>query len=157
MFKVNLPAFYRACGITPPNAENTADEAGVIEVKDGTDFANLCRRSGVPAGTEVTLSFPDVCLVPSPPAGPVPIPYPMAALDNFNNEVRKSGFPKVKIRDAGQPSGAVRTSGDEAGAQKGLISPMNMGKTAYTSHSFKVKAEGKQIVRHMDVTSASFR
>jgi hypothetical protein len=105
MFKVNLAAFYRACGVTPPNAENTADASGVIEVKDGTDFSNLCRRSGIPKDADVTLTFPDVCFVPSPPAGPVPIPYPMAALDSFNNEVRKGGFPKVKIRDAGQLSG----------------------------------------------------
>ena len=157
MFKVNLAAFYRVCGITPPNAENTADADGVIEVKDGTDFANLCRRSGVPSGTEVTLTFPDVCALPTPPAGPIPIPYPNAALDNFNNEIRKSGFPKVKIRDAGRPAGAARTSGDEAGTQKGLVSPTNMGKTSYTIFSNNVKLEGKPVVRYSDVMMASFR
>jgi hypothetical protein len=157
MFKVNLAAFYRAFGVTPPNAENAADPSGVIEVKDGTDFSNLCRRSGIPKDAAVTVTFPDVCFVPAPPAGPVPIPYPNAMLDNFNNELRKGGFPKVKIRDAGKPSGAARISGDEAGTQKGLASPMNIGKASYTSYSNNVKFEGKSGVRHSDMTMASFR
>ena len=157
MFKVNLAAFYNACGITPPNPESTADEAGVIEVKDGTDFANLCRRSGVPKGTDVTLTFPDVCFIPPPPGGPVPIPYPLAALDGFNAEVRRSGYPKVKVLDVGQPPGNKMTSADGPGIQKGLFSPKNMGKTGFVDSSSNVKAEGKPAIRSTSFWLTSFR
>ena len=153
MFKVNLAAFYSACGIVPPNVEPTADESGVIEVKDGTDFANLCRRSGVPSGANVSLTFPDVCFVPPPPGGPVPIPYPAAALDSFNSEVRKGGFPKIKIRDAGNASVTRTSSGDEPGTGKGIVSSQHVGKTPYTAYSSDVKYEGAPVI----ITSPSFR
>jgi hypothetical protein len=153
MFKVNLAAFYSACGIVPPNVEPTADESGAVEIKDGTDFASLCRRSGVPSDAAVTLTFPDVCFVPPPPEGPVPIPYPTATLDNFNSEVHKSGFPKIKIKDAGNPLAYSRSIGNEPGTQKGIVSPQIMGKTTYAAYSFDVKSERVPII----VTPPSFR
>jgi len=159
MFRVNLKAFFKALGITPPNSENTADEAGVVEIKDGTDFANLCRRSGVPADANVTLTFPDVCFLPPAPAGPVPIPYPQAALDSLNNEVRKGGYKKVKILDSSKAPSFSKTAGDEAGAQKGVVSSKNMAKPGFTSFSHDVKFEGTPVVRMTSVTTAntSFR
>jgi hypothetical protein len=157
MFKVKLAAFYRACGVTPPNSENAADAAGEVELKDGTDLANLCRRSGVPKGATVTLTFPDVCIVPAPPAGPVPIPYPNAVLNGINDQLGKGGFPKIKIRDASQRSEFAKTAGDEAGTQKGVVSSTNMGKTTHMSFSVDVKAEGKNVTRFGDVRTTSFR
>ena len=142
MFKVNLAAFYSACGIVPPNVEPMADESGAVEIKDGTDFASLCRRSGVPSDAAVTLTFPDVCFVPPPPEGRVPILYPTATLDNFNSEVRKSGFPKIKIKDAGNPLAHSRSTGNEPGTQKGVVSPQIMGKPSFVTYSNKVLFEG---------------
>lgn len=164
MFKINLAAFYAACGIVPPNSESAADEAGVLEVKDGTDLANLCRRSGVPNGTSVTLTFPDVCFLPPSAAGPIPIPYPQATLDSINAEVRKSGFPKVKVLDFGKAHSVEASSGNEAGTVKGSTSQTNMGKAQFSTYSPNVMAEGKTAARFSDVMTnnshtgpASFR
>ena len=157
MFKVYLPAFYAACGVTPPVLENNADEDGTVEIKDGTDLANLCRRSGVSPGASVNLTFPDVCFLPPPPAGPVPIPYPNATLNSYNNELGKSGFKKVKIRDAAPSSHSSHfksSTGDEAGTAKGIVSSKSKGKTEFVNFSFDVKFEGKNVT---PMATQSFR
>lgn len=93
---------------------------------------------------------PDVCKTPSP-AGPVPIPYVNIAMDS---DLAK-GAKKVKIEGspvALEDSNLSTSSGDEPGVAGGLISNKFKGKMTWATSSSDVKAEGKGVVRFMDVT-----
>jgi uncharacterized Zn-binding protein involved in type VI secretion len=95
----------------------------------------------------------DVCLTPpTPPAGPVPVPY----VNNIMASDLASGSSTVKID--GEPtalesSSNVSTStGDEAGTQGGnVITHKTKGKAYFTLWSFTVKVEGKGVARHGDM------
>ncbi len=98
----------------------------------------------------------------SPPAGPIPIPYPNiakarkstdAALTKLQKAQRaqeKASTKMVKILDkevATLKSKATMSSGDEAGVLKGLISSKNMAKTKPKFATSHVKMQGKKVVR----------
>ncbi|MFO0615814.1 MAG: DUF4150 domain-containing protein [Polyangiaceae bacterium] len=94
---------------------------------------------------------PDVCKTPSP-GGPVPIPYPNAAMDSD----LASGTKKVKINGnpvAIEPSNLSTSTGDEAGtAGGGVASNTTKGKLTWGGSSGDVVAEGSGVVRFMEVT-----
>lgn len=93
---------------------------------------------------------PDVCKTPTP-GGPVPIPYVNIAMDS---DLVK-GAKKVKIEGnpvALEDSNLSMSSGDEPGVAGGLISNKFKGKMTWATSSSDVKAEGKGVVRFMDVT-----
>jgi len=48
-----------------------------------------------------------------------------------------------------------QSTGDEAGnaAKKGVITGVNRGKVYFNSWSMNVKIEGKNVVRHLDLTT----
>lgn len=97
-------------------------------------------------------AFPDVCLSPpSPPAGPVPIPYQNLA--QASNLMMGS----MTVSFDGQPtaledSSFVMTStGDEGGTLGGnVVTHMIKGKAYFMLWSFDVKVEGKGVDRHTD-------
>src|SRR5204862_7433654 len=98
-----------------------------------------------------------VCLSPpSPPAGPVPIPYP-----NFSQASDTSnGTSTVMIggKEAGQKSKSYYSSskGDEAatrGLGMGVVTHTIQGKTYFTSWSMDVKLEGENAPRFGDMTT----
>ena len=93
---------------------------------------------------------PDVCKTPSP-GGPVPLPYPNAAMDKH----LAKGTKQVKIN--GHPaaiasSNLSTSTGDEAGTAGGLISSKTKGKLTFASSSIDVSFEGKGVVRYGDIT-----
>lgn len=94
---------------------------------------------------------PDVCKTPSP-GGPVPIPYPNAAMDSD----LASGTKKVKINGnpvAIESSNLSTSTGDEAGtAGGGIASNTTKGKLTWGGSSGDVVAEGSGVVRFMEVT-----
>jgi hypothetical protein len=96
-----------------------------------------------------TASFPDVCLTPAPPGQPVPIPYPNVAKSLYTAKgsvtVKADGNP-VCLKD----SNFFKSSGDEAGVNFGVKSKTVMGKAEFTSYSFDVKIEGKNVPRAFD-------
>lgn len=97
------------------------------------------------------LVFPDVCKVPAPPAPPIPTPFPNIGMVNQAKKTTK----KVKIKNkkcVTKKSELSRTSGDEAGTLKGMISSTNMDKMKWGKHSGKVKFEGANVVRSLDMT-----
>jgi hypothetical protein len=102
-------------------------------------------------------AFPDVCLSPpSPPAGPVPIPYPNTAFAkdtaNGSKTVKISGK-EVMLKDK---SYFKKSTGDEAATKTlgmGVVSHQITGKVHFTSWSMNVKIEGKNAVRHLDLTT----
>jgi hypothetical protein len=93
--------------------------------------------------------FPDVCLTPSPPAGPVPIPYPNTAMSSDADKGAKS------VTVDGNPiltEGSVfaTSTGDEAGSNGGVVSGVTKGEAKFILGSVDVMAEGKMVARALD-------
>lgn len=120
-------------------------------------FANSREISGKASSNKSMAAMPDVCLSPpSPPAGPIPIPYP-----NFSQASdTSSGSKKVKI--AGKEVGLKNSSnykkskGDMAATRSfgmGLVTHTLEGKTKHAAWSFDVKFENKNVIRHLDLTT----
>ena len=109
---------------------------------------------------KVIAAFPDVCLSPpSPPAGPIPVPYPNTS---FSKDM-KDGSKSVKIKDKEvmlKDQSFYKTSplGDEAATKTlgaGVITHVITGKTYFMAWSMDVKFEGKNVDRHVDFTKDS--
>ena len=119
-------------------------------------FANNNEIACKAGGNHVIAEFPDVCLSPpSPPAGPVPIPYPDTSFSKDMQGGSKSvkiGGKEVMLKD----KSFYKTSplGDEA-ATKGLganvLTHTITGKTYCVAWSMDVKFEGENNDRHMDI------
>ena len=102
-------------------------------------------------------AMPDVCLSPpSPPAGPIPIPYPNFAMGSDTN----SGTKSVKV--GGEQAGIKNSSdyksskGNEAATRSfgmNVISHTISGKMQHAAWSMDVKFEGKNVIRMMDLTT----
>ena len=72
-----------------------------------------------------------------------PVPYP---------DVNTSGGNEVNV--SGPLDGSTSSaSGDEAGTTKNITSNTTAGKTQYKTGSSKVKVEGKDATRSIDLTS----
>ncbi len=102
-------------------------------------------------------AFPDPCWSPpSPPAGPVVIPYANTAyakdLANGSKTVLIGGKPIV-LKDK---SYLKTSTGNEAATRsfgQGLITGTIKGKTYFTSWSMNVMVEGLNVTRHTDLTT----
>ena len=124
-------------------------------------FANGQEIACISGAGDVKASFPDVCFTPPdkvPPTPPgIPIPYPVFSkakdTDKGSKKVVISNKPIMK-RDS---SNFKKCKGDEAGkaAKKGMINSKLGGKVFFAAWSMNVKAEGKNIVRHMDFTTSN--
>jgi hypothetical protein len=99
----------------------------------------------------------DVCLSPpSPPAGPVPVPYPNTAQASDTADGSKT----VKIGGAEvgkkNTSNYKKSSGDEAATRSlgmGVVTHTIQGKMKHAAWSMDVKIEGANAIRHMDMTT----
>jgi len=109
---------------------------------------------------KVIASFPDVCLSPpSPPAGPIPVPYP----DTSFSKDMQNGSKTVKIKGQEvmlKDQSFYKTSplGDEAatsGLGAGVITHVITGKTYFVAWSMDVKFEGQNVDRHSDMTTSN--
>jgi uncharacterized Zn-binding protein involved in type VI secretion len=102
-------------------------------------------------------AFPDVCLSPpTPPAGPLPIPYPNTGKGSDTSEGSKT------VQIAGQEamikdSSCFKSSmGDEAATKAqgmGVVTHQIQGKCYFVAWSMDVQIEGENVVRHMDMTT----
>ncbi len=121
-------------------------------------FANG-REIACKAGAGKTIcAFPDTCFTPPEnPATPpgVPVPYPNTG---FASDTTK-GSKKVTISNKEimlkDQSYFKKSTGDEAGcaAKKGVITSKNTGKVYFQAWSMDVKVEGKNVDRHLDLTT----
>lgn len=109
---------------------------------------------------KVIAAFPDVCLSPpSPPAGPIPVPYP----DTSFSKDMKNGSKTVKIDGKEvmlKDKSFYKTSplGNEAATKSlgaGVVSHVITGKTFFVAWSMDVKFEGKNVDRHIDLTTSN--
>jgi hypothetical protein len=109
---------------------------------------------------KVIAAFPDVCLSPpSPPAGPIPVPYP----DTSFSKDMQNGTKTVQINGAEvmmKDQSFYKTSplGDEAatnGLGAGVVTHVITGKTYFVAWSMDVKFEGANVDRHLDLTTSN--
>jgi len=123
-------------------------------------FANGMEISCKSGDAKVIAAFPDVCLSPpSPPAGPIPIPYPNTSfskdMKNGSKTVQINGK-EVMLKD----KSFLKTSplGNEAATKTlgaGVVSHVITGKTYYVAWSMDVKFEGMNVDRHVDFTTTN--
>jgi Domain of unknown function (DUF4150) len=99
----------------------------------------------------------DVCLSPpSPPAGPVPVPYPNTAEASDTTDGSKTvliGGAEVGMKNS---SSYKKSTGDEAATKSlgmGVVSHNIQGKMKHAAWSFDVMIEGANAIRHMDMTT----
>ena len=122
-------------------------------------FANSREVACKKAAGKTICAFPDVCFtppdkVPPTPTG-IPIPYPNTAMASDTSR----GTKKTKISGGEVMTRNLscfkKSMGDEAGiaTKKGLISSTNRGKAHFGMWSMNVKFEGKNAVRHLDITT----
>lgn len=102
--------------------------------------------------------FPDVCMTPPEnPATPpgVPVPYPNIGKSSDTTEGSRSVQITGKEVMLKNRSYFKKSYGDEAGAaaKKGVVSSVNRGKVYFIAWSMDVKAEGENVVRHLDMTT----
>ena len=120
-------------------------------------FANGREISAKKDDNKSICAMPDVCLSPpSPPAGPIPIPYPNTAQGSDTS----GGSKTVKI--GGDEAGLKNSSdykksmGDEAatkGLGMGVVTHTIQDKMSHAAWSMDVKFEGANVIRHMDMTT----
>jgi hypothetical protein len=88
---------------------------------------------------------PDVCK--TPPAPPVPTPYPNSGQVSSSDATVSTVV--VQNKEVVVESSKIPSSkGDEAGTLKGLVSQTNRGSIQFKKYSSKVYAKGKKIVFH---------
>ena len=122
-------------------------------------YANGMSVSCKSGEAKVVAAMPDVCLSPpSPPAGPVPIPY---AVSSFSSDA-VSGSRTVRVRGKEvmlkDKSFYKKCTGDEAATKSlgmGVITHCIQGKTFFAAWSMDVKIEGENVDRHLDATNSN--
>src|SRR5439155_1148085 len=121
-------------------------------------YANGDEISCKAGDNKVIAAMPDVCLSPpSPPAGPVPVPYPNTS---FSKDMQ-SGSKTVQIKGGEvmlKDQSFYKTSplGDEAatnGLGANVITHVITGKTHFVAWSMDVQFEGQNVDRHLDLVT----
>lgn len=122
-------------------------------------FANGREISGKAASNKTIAKMPDVCMSPpSPPAGPIPIPYPNFSLASDTT----GGSKKVKIggKEVGlKGKSSYKKSKGDMGATRSfgasIVSHVIEGSVKHQAGSFDVKIEGGNAVRFLDITTGN--
>jgi hypothetical protein len=120
-------------------------------------FANGMEISGKATPNKSVAAMPDVCLSPpSPPAGPIPIPYPNTSTASGTT----SGTRSVKIgqQELGMKNEAKykNSNGDQPATNSfgaGVITHKLGGPVKFSAWSMDVKAESANTTRFMDLTT----
>lgn len=113
------------------------------------------------AGSDKVLAaMPDVCLSPpSPPAGPLPLPYPNTSFSKDMKEgstTVKIGGSEVMLKD--QSYYKSSPLGDEAATNSfggSVVTHVITGKTYFNAWSMDVSFEGANVDRHLDLTTSN--
>lgn len=123
-------------------------------------YANGREVAGKSGQNKSIARFPDVCMSPpGPPAGPVPVPY---SDTSFSTDL-KEGSSTVKL--GGQPAALAQQSyyqpaalGNEAATRAwgmNVVTHQITGKTYFQAWSMDTRIEGKNVCRHLDITTSN--
>jgi hypothetical protein len=121
-----------------------------------TVYANSMSIACKAADGKTVAAMPDVCLSPpSPPAGPIPLPYPNTAMASDTTDgsttVQISGQ-EVMLKNQ---SSFKKSSGDEAATKSfgmNVVTHQIQGSVAFIAWSMDVKFEGANVPRNLDLT-----
>jgi hypothetical protein len=122
-------------------------------------FANGMEIACKAGDGKVPAAFPDVCLSPpSPPAGPIPVPYPVTSFakdtTGGSKTVKISGK-EVMLKNK---SSYKKCIGDDAATKSlgmGVVTHCIQGKTYFVAWSFDIEVEGYNVDRHFDATNSN--
>lgn len=95
-------------------------------------------------------TIPDICKIPCPPGGPVPVPFPNIA----RSKDVTAGSILTRINGgnvAVMGSFCRQSSGDEGGVLGGVVSGCIKGKGFFMKWSPTVKVEGRPVCRKSDM------
>jgi hypothetical protein len=123
-------------------------------------YANNNEVACKAGGCKTIAAFPDVCLTPpSPPAGPIPVPYPDTSFSKDMQSGSKTVLIKgkeVMLKDQSfyksSPLGnepATRSLGAS------VITHVITGKTYFKAWSMDVQFEGANVPRHIDLMTSN--
>lgn len=123
-------------------------------------YANGMEIAHEAGANKVVAAFPDVCLSPpSPPTGPIPVPYPDTStssdLEEGSNDVTIGG---KSIALHGQSYYMSSPLGNEAATKSlggSVLTKTITGKTYFQASSMNVSVEGKKVNRHLDITTSN--
>jgi uncharacterized Zn-binding protein involved in type VI secretion len=122
-------------------------------------FANGMEISGKASDNKTIAAMPDVCLSPpSPPAGPLPIPYPnfaQASDTTDGSKTVKIGGKEIGLKGK---SSYKKSKGDEAATRSfgaSVVSHTIQGSVKHEAGSMDVKVEGSNVVRFGDLTTGN--
>jgi hypothetical protein len=123
-------------------------------------FANGMEIAHEAGQGKVVAAFPDVCLSPpAPPAGPLPVPYPDTSmakdLQKGSNSVLIAGKAAALKSQSFYKSSPL---GNEAATRSfggSVVTHQITGKTYFQAWSMDVKFEGKNVCRHLDITTSN--
>jgi len=120
-------------------------------------YANGREVSAKADDNKSVCAMPDVCFSPpSPPAGPIPIPYPNTATASDTSDGSKSvkiGGDEIGLKNK---SNYKSSNGDEAATKTlgmGVVTHTIQGKMKHAAWSMDVKVEGENVIRFMDITT----
>jgi Domain of unknown function (DUF4150) len=120
-------------------------------------FANGREVSAGKDANKSIAAMPDVCLSPpTPPAGPIPIPYPnFSAASDTDKGARTV---QIAGEDVGIKNSSTykKSNGNEAATKTlgmGVVSHQITNTTYFSAWSFDVKFEGENAVRQLDLTT----
>jgi Domain of unknown function (DUF4150) len=120
-------------------------------------FANGMEISGKASDNKSIAAMPDVCMSPpSPPAGPVPIPYPNTAMASDTADGTKTVT--IGGKEAGMKNSSTysKSNGDEPATQSfgaNVGSHKIQGAMKFSAWSSDVKLEGANAIRMGDMTT----
>ncbi len=107
------------------------------------------------ADGEAPAAFPDVCLSPpSPPAGPVPLPYPNTAYARDTDSGSTTVMICRKMTMLQDQSVFKKSMGNEAATKSlgmGVVTHTIQGEASFVAWSFDVQFEGANVPRHLDI------
>lgn len=125
----------------------------------GSVYANSNRVSGKKTPNKSAPAMMSVCLSPpTPPAGPVPIPYPVA--DMANHTADGTGSVYIEKKEVGKKNSSTysKCSGNQPATRAfgmDVVSHVIEGKTKFQAYSFDVMFEKGGADRFMDLTTSN--
>jgi Domain of unknown function (DUF4150) len=122
-----------------------------------TVYANTREISGKATPNKTIAAFPDVCLSPpSPPAGPIPLPYPITGVASNTTDGTSSVY--IRGKEAGKKNGVKysKVDGNQPATNSfgaGVITHKITGPLKFAAYSFDVFLEKGGAERFMDMTT----
>jgi len=103
-------------------------------------MAEIIKPGSAKSGGGTSITFPDVCKTPAPPAPFTPVPYPNTQFQENLKKATKvdamasAGNRKAIALQKEAVSNLSKSQGDEAGTMKGVASASQAVRMGYTLH-----------------------